>query len=156
MQEFLTLVGLEQVADLDVTDEGLGIIKSSMDWGNVGAITYANSAGKLPLNALTAQLVTRAPLGFAMLDSALRMFGYTRRELLEQDVSALIPEPIGRIHQGFLNKFMETGEETFMGTTRSLLVMKKSGEMFPCLMTITNMQDMFGALFQVSLATRKH
>ena len=44
-------------------------------------------------------------------NTALRMFGYTKRDFIGQNVNCTIPEPIASVHQQFLVSYMTSGHE---------------------------------------------
>lgn len=43
--------------------------------------------------------------------AALRLLGYTKRELVGQNISKFIPEPFGSVHHEFMKRFVCTGKE---------------------------------------------
>ncbi len=47
---------------------------------------------------------------------ALRMFGYTKRDMIGQNINEIIPEPIATVHQQYLSLFVRTGHEVRDGT----------------------------------------
>ena len=77
------------------------------------------------------------------------MLGYTQKDLVGKNVAVIVPEPIASLHQGFLNRYMETGETHFMGTTRTTLAVRKGGDIVPIIQTTTSMENSFAALMQV-------
>jgi hypothetical protein len=40
---------------------------------------------------------------------ALSMFGYNKRDMLNQNVSMIVPQPMSGVHDGYLQKFVESG-----------------------------------------------
>ena len=81
--------------------------------------------------------------------TALRMFGYSQKELVGQNVATIVPEPMATMHQRFLTKYMETGDTHFLGTTRTVLAVKQGGDIIPIVQTTTSMENSFAGLFQV-------
>ena len=81
--------------------------------------------------------------------SALRMLGYTQKDLVGQNIAVIVPEPIASLHQGFLDRYMETGDTHFLGTTRTVLAVRKGGDIIPVVQTTTGMENSFAALMQV-------
>ena len=77
------------------------------------------------------------------------MFGYSQKELVGKNVASIVPEPMASMHQRFLTKYMETGDKHFLGTTRTVLGMKKGGDIIPIVQTTTSMENSFAGLFQV-------
>ncbi len=63
-------------------------------------------------------------------NAAERIFGYKREEVLEKDLSLLIPPKYGD-HATFVRSFLETKEPKLVGKTQNLTAFRKSGEEFP-------------------------
>jgi PAS domain S-box-containing protein len=63
--------------------------------------------------------------------AAVRIFGYREDELLGQNVRLLMPEPHRSAHDGYLRRYLETGEPRLIGTSREFSGVRKSGEVFP-------------------------
>lgn len=63
---------------------------------------------------------------------AAKLFGYNRRELVNRDVDAIIPAPIGEVHGMLLGRYMATGREVIIGSTRVLFGLHRAGHAFPC------------------------
>jgi PAS domain S-box-containing protein len=64
-------------------------------------------------------------------DSALQMFGYSRTELTGHDCSLLMPRQIAAEHDGYLSKYMRTGEKHILREPRRVFGRRKNGEEFP-------------------------
>jgi PAS domain S-box-containing protein len=65
-----------------------------------------------------------------------RVFGWTPDELVGKNVSCLMPQPHGSQHDGYLDRYRETGETTILGQTREFDAMRKDGSLFPCELTV--------------------
>lgn len=64
--------------------------------------------------------------------AALRIFGYTRAELIGQNVSQLMPEPYRSTHQDFIRAYVAGRPARIIGVgQRQLPGKRKSGETFP-------------------------
>ncbi len=63
-------------------------------------------------------------------NAAKRIFGYSRHEVLGQNLNMLIPPPYGD-HYRFVRGFLQTREPRVMGKTLSLSALRKGGEEFP-------------------------
>jgi two-component system sensor kinase FixL len=68
--------------------------------------------------------------------SAQLMFGYSPEEVLQQNVSMLMPEPVMSQHDGYLRRYRETGRAAIIGKGRDERGMRKSGETFPMRLSV--------------------
>ncbi len=71
-------------------------------------------------------------------DSAARIFGYTRGELMGMPVSTIVPERYRDAHRKGLKRFLETGESKVQGQIAEYEGLKKSGEVFPLELALNN------------------
>lgn len=62
--------------------------------------------------------------------SALRLFGYTKKELSGMNVSTLIPKSRGFEHDGYIESYLKTGRIEIVGTGREVLCYHKNGSTF--------------------------
>lgn len=62
--------------------------------------------------------------------ASLRMFGYTRSELMGQQVTVLMPEEIGKFHDNYVQRFNETNERRLIGKPRKMMALRKGGQEF--------------------------
>ncbi len=60
-----------------------------------------------------------------------KMFGYSEEEMLERNVSMLMPSPYREEHDQYLANFMKTGEARIIGTGRELVGQHKDGSIIP-------------------------
>ncbi len=63
--------------------------------------------------------------------SAVRIFGYEEEEMLGQNVKMLMPEPYHSRHDGFLQRYRETGERRVIGIGRIVEGRRRDGSTFP-------------------------
>lgn len=68
--------------------------------------------------------------------SAQLMFGYTLEEVLQQNVSMLMPEPAMSQHDGHLRRYQKTRRTTIIGKGRDERGLRKSGETFPMRLSV--------------------
>jgi len=73
--------------------------------------------------------------------AAERQFGYTAPEAIGQNISALMPEPDRSRHDGYLARYLETGERRIIGIGSIVTGMRKDGTTFPMHLTIGEMQS---------------
>ncbi|MBI2400718.1 MAG: PAS domain S-box protein [Deltaproteobacteria bacterium] len=71
-------------------------------------------------------------------DSATRIFGYSRSELIGIPVTTIIPEKYRERHTGGLKRFLETGESRVQGQIIEYEGLKKTGELFPLELALNN------------------
>lgn len=83
-------------------------------------------------------------------ETAGKMFGYAPDEVLGENVNILMPEPDKGNHDGYIRQYLETGEKRVIGFRREVTGLKKKGETFPIVLSVTEMhvdgQRMFNSL----------
>ena len=72
--------------------------------------------------------------------AAERIFGYTREEVLGQNVKMLMPAPFREAHDTFLLNYMTTGERKIIGTGREVQGQRKDGTLFPIDLAVGEME----------------
>jgi len=62
--------------------------------------------------------------------AAQRIFGFGEDEVLGKNVSMLMPSPHRENHDGYLERYLQTGQAQIIGKTRELQGMRKDGTVF--------------------------
>lgn len=62
--------------------------------------------------------------------AAERMFGYSAADVVGKNVSLLMPEPTRGAHDGYLHRYLETGEKRILDRRREVIAQRKDGTPF--------------------------
>ncbi|MEO5371070.1 MAG: PAS domain S-box protein [Magnetococcus sp. DMHC-1] len=71
---------------------------------------------------------------------AQRIFGYDPDEILGKNVRMLMPQPYRDEHDGYLRRYLATGESRVVGQGRELKGQRKNGAIFPLYVAINSMR----------------
>ena len=97
--------------------------------------TLRDSEGRVRalLDSVHEGIVTISDAGLIELfnPAAVRLFGYRSDEVVGKNVSMLMPEPYQSGHDGYLMRYLETGQAKIIGTGRELLGRRSDGSVFP-------------------------
>lgn len=73
--------------------------------------------------------------------TAVRLFGYEPQEVLGENVRMLMPSPYREHHDGYMRRYLETGERRIVGTGRVVTGQRKDGTTFPMELAIGEMRE---------------
>ncbi|MBR9726826.1 PAS domain S-box protein [Shewanella intestini] len=68
------------------------------------------------------------------------IFGYEKEELIGANVSLLTPKAERHLHDGYINRFLESGQERVISTRREVVAEDKDGDEFPIELSVSRMK----------------
>ncbi|MBI5428232.1 MAG: PAS domain S-box protein [Nitrospinae bacterium] len=71
--------------------------------------------------------------------AAERMFGYTAGEALGKNVNLLMPEPYRSEHDGYIQRYLASGQSRIIGIGREAEGMRKDGTVFPADLAVSEL-----------------
>jgi diguanylate cyclase (GGDEF)-like protein/PAS domain S-box-containing protein len=72
--------------------------------------------------------------------AAEQIFGYLQHEAIGKNLNLLMPEPERSAHDGYLNRYLQTGQAHILGVRgREMIAVRKNGEAFPMEMSVSEM-----------------
>ena len=68
------------------------------------------------------------------------LFGYSEAEVLGSNVSMLMPSPHREAHDGYLRRYLQTGEKRIIGIGRVVEGQRRDGTLFPMELSVGEAQ----------------
>ena len=72
--------------------------------------------------------------------SAERMFGYAAAEVIGRNVSLLIPEPDRSRHDGYLARYLQTGQARIINANLESTGLRRDGSSFPIELAVSELR----------------
>jgi two-component system, LuxR family, sensor kinase FixL len=79
--------------------------------------------------------------------AAQRLFGYDQQEVLGKNVKMMMPSPYRESHDGYIERYIRTGEKRIIGIGRVVVGERKDGSTFPMELAIGEMKSAQGRFF---------
>jgi two-component system sensor kinase FixL len=73
--------------------------------------------------------------------AAERQFGYTAQDVLGKNIKILMPSPYQENHDGYLERYLRTGERRIIGIGRLVVGERKDGSTFPMELSVGEMRS---------------
>lgn len=123
-------------------------------------LSFANQQIQGIIDSLLDSLIIIDERGIIMScsPSTTSMFQHSDKELIGKNINVLMPSPHHEEHDGYLEKYRNTGVANIIGTEREVMAKRKDGHIFPVRLMINEVKTENGRIFVgllVDLTERK-
>lgn len=75
------------------------------------------------------------------------LFGFTAAEVLGRNIDMLLPQPHAGLHDGYVRRYLQTGEKHVIGIGRDVLARRRDGSTFPAYLSVGEAEFESGRVF---------
>ena len=133
--EFLAHIAITALKNQDGTVRGFAAVVHDITDKRAAESSLRNSEAHLRsiLSTVPDAMIVIDERGkmLSFSNAAERLFGYTQAEVLGENVSMLMPSPDRERHDGYLERYLKTGERRIIGIGRVVFALRKDGTTFP-------------------------
>jgi two-component system sensor kinase FixL len=106
------------------------------------ALEYSRSVLQTMFATSPDGIITIDPKGTVLTfnPTAEDLFGYSEADVVGKNVKLLMPEPYQGEHDGYLARYLETGEKRIIGIGREVTAQRKDGTTFPMELAVGEME----------------
>lgn len=107
------------------------------------ALLHSEARMQAILNTATDAIITMDIQGViqSVNPACERMFGYAAAEMVGHNVRVIMPSPYWEEHDGYLSRYLQTGERHIVGAGRELFARRKDGTIFPMHLAVSEIED---------------
>jgi len=125
-----------------VLGEMLHAIRRDFEWAEQGLDAREAHLRSILDTVLDATIVSEQDGTIVSFNAAaVRQFGYSEEEAVGRNLRMLMPQPYRQEHDGYLKKYLTTGEKRIIGTDRVVVGQRKDGSTFPMKLAVGEMRS---------------